>query len=187
MSVKGGASLVCDGYVFNCNNQKRAGRSKHYVCEDRSCAARINKEGWDKVTSEKGEHTCNAPINLIEKLLKWYLYQMVPVSKDVKASDLAVKATTHLSNENLKLIPDCDQLVKYICDKCCDLVPHKKSAMVQRELVLTEELKMFNGDEAFLLHDDGPTAELRDSKTWLCDGTFAVCPRLFTNYGLYIP
>ncbi|KAJ9061432.1 hypothetical protein DSO57_1020922 [Entomophthora muscae] len=53
MSVKGGASLVCNGYVFNCNNQKRAGRSKHYVCEDRSCAAKIHTEGWDKVTSEK--------------------------------------------------------------------------------------------------------------------------------------
>ncbi|KAJ9055578.1 hypothetical protein DSO57_1002456 [Entomophthora muscae] len=199
--VKKGENLVCDGYVFNCNNQKRAGKSKHYVYEDRSCTARINKEGWDKVTSEKEEHTCNAPINLIEKLLKWYLYQTVPVSKDVKAYNLAVKATKHLSNENLKLIPDRNQLVKYICDKRHDLVPHKKSAMVQGDLVLTEELKMFNGDEVFLLHDDGPTAEariicyatqqnlepLRDSETWLCDGTFAVCPRLFTNYGLYIP
>ncbi|KAJ9079959.1 hypothetical protein DSO57_1030176 [Entomophthora muscae] len=66
---------------------------------------------------------------------------MVPVSKDVKASDLSVKATKHLSNENLKLIPDRNQLVKYICDKHHDLFPHKKSAMIQGD-VATEPMRV---------------------------------------------
>lgn len=184
--------MVSGGYIYNCNNQNRGIRSKHYACENRRCPARLNTQGWDTVTKENDNHTCEPPKSLIEKLLKWYILQMIPVSKDMKATHLAVKATRYLSEENLKVVPDRDQLVKFICDKRREMRPLGKSASTIEDLVLKPEQKKDHDDELFLLHDDGPEKEeriicyatkknleqLRANVTWLCDGTFASCPKI---------
>lgn len=123
---------------------------------------------------------------------------MIPVSKDMKATHLAVKATRYLSEENLKVVPDRDQLVKFICDKRREMRPLGKSASTIEDLVLKPEQKKDHNDELFLLHDDGPEKEeriicyatkknleqLRANDTWLCDGTFASCPKIF--YQLWV-
>ncbi|KAJ9059932.1 hypothetical protein DSO57_1036412 [Entomophthora muscae] len=62
MSVKGSPGYVADNYIFNCNNQKWQTKSKHFVCKDKTCGARLNTEGWAQVMLEKGEHTCEPPI-----------------------------------------------------------------------------------------------------------------------------
>ena len=85
MSTKRGPGFVADGYIFNCNNQKRNTKSKNFVCEFKSCPARLNTTGWTKVTKETGVHTCDPPTNLVERLLKWYIVQLLPVFKDMKA------------------------------------------------------------------------------------------------------
>ena len=195
MSTKRGPGFVADGYIFNCNNQKRNTKSKHFVCEFKSCPARLNTTGWTKVTKETGVHTCYPPTNLVERLLKWYIIQMLPVSKDMKATDLVVRATTHLSPTNLKTIPNNEQLIKYISDRRREMHPIAPSAKKLEDLVLDDSLKKLDDGTLFLLEDEDPEDEdqkriicyatkenikqLRASTTWLCDGTFATCPRLF--------
>ncbi|KAJ9087126.1 hypothetical protein DSO57_1036358 [Entomophthora muscae] len=36
ISVKGSSVYIADNYIFHCNNQKGATKSKHFVCEDKS-------------------------------------------------------------------------------------------------------------------------------------------------------
>ncbi|KAJ9069307.1 hypothetical protein DSO57_1019870, partial [Entomophthora muscae] len=92
---KGGPGYGADNYIFNCNNQKRQTKSKHFVCEDKTCGAQLNTKGWER----------------------WYLVQVIPTSSHLRASDLAIKALQHLKPNNLKLVPTQEQLIKFISNK----------------------------------------------------------------------
>ncbi|KAJ9059931.1 hypothetical protein DSO57_1036411 [Entomophthora muscae] len=124
-------------------------------------------------------------------MLKWYLFQVIPTTANLRASDLAIKALQHLKPNNLKLVPTQEQLVKFISNKCIAVnPPPPKASDVLSELTLTHELKQLPSGERFLLHDDRPAAkdhiicysthqnlmELKRASTWLVDGTFATCP-----------
>lgn len=198
MSAKGCASMVHDGYIYNCNNQHRKGNAKHFTCESRGCRARLNTIGWDRVTGTTGEHSCPPTDNLINRLIKWYLYQELSKNTNLSPTNLVVKAKRKLSDENLLMIPEEDSLVKYVCDKKRELFPVTKSASKLSELLLNDSLKVAANGDMFLLHDDGPSVkeriicygtkqnmeQLKQSDKWLCDGTFAVCPKLF--YQLWV-
>ncbi|KAJ9071435.1 hypothetical protein DSO57_1036910 [Entomophthora muscae] len=92
MSVKGGPGYVANNYIFNCNNQKRQTKSKHFVCKDKTCRGWLNTKGWEQVMLEKGEHTFEPPNHLITHMLKWCLVQVIPTTANLCASDLAIKA-----------------------------------------------------------------------------------------------
>ncbi|KAJ9059385.1 hypothetical protein DSO57_1002805 [Entomophthora muscae] len=142
MSVKGGPGYVADNYIFNCNNQKRQTKSKHFVCEDKTCGAWLNTEGWEQVTAEMGEHSCEPPNHLITQMLKWVLVQVIPTSANLCASDLDINALQHLKPKNLKLVPTQEQLVKFISNKCITAnLPPPKASDVLLELTLTHKLK----------------------------------------------
>ncbi|KAJ9054613.1 hypothetical protein DSO57_1012464 [Entomophthora muscae] len=99
MSVKGGPAMVANGYIFSCSNANRGFKSQHYTCKDCSCPVRLNTECWDLVQTIKGKHTCIMPNTTISCLLKWYLVQIMPTSKDLSATQLAVLACKYLMLE----------------------------------------------------------------------------------------
>ncbi|KAJ9057739.1 hypothetical protein DSO57_1019816 [Entomophthora muscae] len=105
MSVKGGSAMVINGYIFSCNNANWGFKSRHYTCEDRSCPVQLNNERWDLVQTIKGEHTYVMPNTTIACLLKWYLMQVMPTSKDLSPTQLAALVCKYLSPTNLKRVP----------------------------------------------------------------------------------
>lgn len=119
---------------------------------------------------------------------------MLPISKDLSATTLAYKATKYLTATNLKRVPTHQQLVKFISDRRHDANPIAQSATHLDNLVLTDALKKTESGKLFLLYDNGVEAKedrmiayatqeniekLGEATTWLCDGTFSTCPRLF--------
>ncbi|KAJ9049092.1 hypothetical protein DSO57_1028187 [Entomophthora muscae] len=161
MSVKGGLAMVANGYIFSCNNANRGFKSRHYTCEDRSCPVRLNTERWDLVQTIKGEHTCIMLNTTISRLLKWYLVQIMPTSKDLSATQLAVLACKYLTPTNLKRVPTHTQLVNFVSDRRQASNPLAKSATNIKDLVLTDALKKTEDGEMFLLHDNGQEVEDR--------------------------
>ncbi|KAJ9055877.1 hypothetical protein DSO57_1038736 [Entomophthora muscae] len=182
--------MVANGYIFSFNKANRGFQSRHYTCEDRSCSVRLNTEHWELVQTIKGEHTCIIPNTTIARLLKWYLVQIMPASKDLSPTQLMVLACKHLSPINLKRVPTHNQLVKFVSDRCQALNPLAKSATTIKELVLTNALKKKEDGEMSLLHDNGQKVgdiimaytttqnleQLNTATTWLWDSTFATCP-----------
>ncbi|KAJ9083553.1 hypothetical protein DSO57_1033690 [Entomophthora muscae] len=139
MSVKDSPGYVADNYIFNCNNQKQQSKSKRFVCEDKTCGAPLNTKGWEQLTAEKGEHTCEPPNQLITTMLKWYLVQVIPISSHLQSSDLAIKALHHLKPNNLKLVQTQDQLVKFISNKRIAAV--RAQSALDSQLVSLEVIK----------------------------------------------
>ena len=90
------------------------------------------------------------------RLLKWYLFQMIPVSSNVKATDLVVKVTQHFTPNNLKLFPTTEKLVKYVSDKRAAINPIPKSAATVQTLILTDDLTKTNKGTKFLWYRDLP-------------------------------
>ncbi|KAJ9049315.1 hypothetical protein DSO57_1025836 [Entomophthora muscae] len=161
MSFKGGPAMVANGYIFSCNNANWGFKSRHYTCEDHSYPVRLNTERWDLVQTIKGEHTCIMPNTIIACLLKWYLVQIMPTSKDLFPTQLAMLACKHLSSTNLKRVPTHNKLVKFVSDRRQALTPLTKSATTIKELILTNALKKTENGEMFLLHDNRQEVEDR--------------------------
>ena len=84
---------------------------------------------------------------------------MLPVSKDMKATDLVVRATTHLPPINLKTIPNNEQLIKYISDRRREMHPIAPSAKKLEDLFLDDSLKKLDDGTLFLLEDEDPEDE----------------------------
>ncbi|KAJ9059230.1 hypothetical protein DSO57_1004544 [Entomophthora muscae] len=153
MSVKSGLAMVANGYIFSCSNANQGFKSRHYTCEDYSCPVRLNTELWGLVQPIKGEHTCIMPNTTIACLLKWYLLQIMPTSKDLSPTQLAVLTYKHLSSTNLKRVPTHTQLVKFVSDRNQASNPLAKSATTIEDLVLSDALKKTKDRDMFLLHD----------------------------------
>ncbi|KAJ9077864.1 hypothetical protein DSO57_1012687 [Entomophthora muscae] len=100
MSRKGGPVMVANGYIFSCNNTNWGFKSQHYTFKDCSCPVRLNTERWDLVKTIKSEHTCIMPNTTIARLLKWYLVQVMPTSKDLSAIQLSVLSWVQYVNSN---------------------------------------------------------------------------------------
>ncbi|KAJ9090469.1 hypothetical protein DSO57_1001927 [Entomophthora muscae] len=155
MSVKGEPAMVANCYIFSCNNTNQGFKSRHYTCEDCSCPVRLNNECWDLVQTIKGEHTCIMPNTTIAHLPKWYLVQVMPTSKDLSPTQLAMLAYNYFSPINLKKVPTHTQLVKLVSDRRQASNPLAKSTTTIEDLVLSNALKKTKNAEMFLLHDNG--------------------------------
>ncbi|KAJ9070618.1 hypothetical protein DSO57_1006033 [Entomophthora muscae] len=155
MSVKGGPAMVANSYIFSCNNTNQGFKSRYYTCENCSCPVRLNTECWDLVQTIEGEHTFIMPNTTISCLLKWYLVQIMPTSKDLSPTQMAVLACKHLSPTNLKRVPTHTQLVKFVSDRHQASNPMAKIATKIKDLIFTDALKKTEDSEMFLLHDNG--------------------------------
>ncbi|KAJ9058749.1 hypothetical protein DSO57_1009087 [Entomophthora muscae] len=136
MSIKGGPTMVVNGYIFSCNNANRGFKSRHYTCEDRYCPVQLNTERWGLVQTIKGKHICIMPHTIIACLLKWYLMQVIPTSKEFSATQLAVLACKYLFPINLKRVPTPNQLVKFVSDRCQASNPLAKSTTNIKDLIV---------------------------------------------------
>ncbi|KAJ9072682.1 hypothetical protein DSO57_1024825 [Entomophthora muscae] len=94
-------------------------------------------------------------------LLKWYLVQVMPTSKDLSPTQLTVLVCKYLSPTNLKRVPTHTQLVKFVSDRCQASNPLANSATTIEDLVLSNPLKKTEDGEMFLLHDNGQEVEDR--------------------------
>ncbi|KAJ9078607.1 hypothetical protein DSO57_1005173 [Entomophthora muscae] len=69
------------------------------------------------------------PNTTIACLLKWYLVQIMPTSKDLSPIQLSVLACNHISPTNLKRVPNYTQLIKSVSDRRQASNPLAKSAI----------------------------------------------------------
>ena len=155
---------------------------------------------WTKFTSKgKHEHTCKEPpSDLVNRLLCWYLTQMIPTMGRNRITDVVVEARKSLPDSNLREVDSKEVLIKYLSQEYLKAHPVAKSAKTVATLVLTEDQKTLPGDIKFLQHDDGPEdperilffacpenlVALSRCDVWLADGTFAICPKMF--YQLWV-
>ncbi|KAJ9048720.1 hypothetical protein DSO57_1031987 [Entomophthora muscae] len=138
MSAKGAPAIVVNGYIFTCKNTNQGFKSHHYTYEDRSCPVQLNTELWDLVQTIKGKHTCIMPNTTIVRLLKCYLVQVMPTSKDLSATQLAVLTCKYLSPTILKRVPTHNQLVNFVSDRRQSSSPLAKSATTIEDLILSD-------------------------------------------------
>ncbi|KAJ9050442.1 hypothetical protein DSO57_1014448 [Entomophthora muscae] len=137
------------------------------------------------------------PNTTISHPLKWYLVQVMPTSKNLFPTQMAMLACKYLFPINLKRVPTHSQLVKFVSDRRQTSNPLAKSATIIKYLVLTDAPKRTEDGEMFLLHDNVQEMEdriiayattqnlepLNPATTWLCDGTFTTCPSVrIINY-----
>ncbi|KAJ9087382.1 hypothetical protein DSO57_1033828 [Entomophthora muscae] len=140
--------------------QRRNQNMANAVIHD-TCLVWLNTECWDLVQIIKGEQTCLMPNTTIAHLLKWYLVQVMPTSKDLSLTQLAMLACKYLSPTNLKKVPTHTQLIKFVSDRRQASSPIANSATNIKSLILTDALKKTEDGEMFLLHDNGKEVEDR--------------------------
>ncbi|KAJ9085719.1 hypothetical protein DSO57_1011188 [Entomophthora muscae] len=134
------------------------------------------------------------PNTTIVCLLKWYLVQIMPTSKDLSPTQLAVLACKHLFSTNLKRVPTHTQLVKFFSDRRQASNSLAKSATTIKDLILSDTFKKTKDGDMFLLYEDGQEVEdsiiayatnqnleqLNTATKWLCNSTFAAKAPMLT-------
>ncbi|KAJ9087127.1 hypothetical protein DSO57_1036359 [Entomophthora muscae] len=109
---------------------------------------------------------------------------VIPISVNLHASDLAIKALQHLKPNNIKLVLTQEHLVNFISNKkIAANPPPPKASEVLSELTLTHELKKLPSGECFLIHNNGPG--FKDQIIF--DGTFATCPWMLYKLWMIFP
>ncbi|KAJ9080861.1 hypothetical protein DSO57_1039586 [Entomophthora muscae] len=195
MTKKGGAGFVRKGYSFSCNNKKKPIHKHNFKCDNVGCPARLTTYGFTHFKSLTIGHDCAKPFDPLYQLIHWFLCQVIPTTKDQTATEVVNNALINLNDTQLATVGGASKLQRYLTDQIYALSTEGVSATSIDQLVLTEEQKLSQHEEIFLLHNDGQHApeqiicfatsqdlhNLLKCKTWLADGTFSTCPKLFSQ------
>ncbi|KAJ9051073.1 hypothetical protein DSO57_1039688 [Entomophthora muscae] len=195
MIKKGGVGFVYKGYSFSCNDKKKSIHQHHFKCNNVVCPARLTTYGFTRFKALTVNHNCAEPFDPLYQLIRCFLCQVIPTTKDQTATEVVNNALLNLNDTQLATVGGASKLQRYFTDQRYVLSTEGVSASSIDQLIITEEQKISHHEERFLLHDDGQHApeciicfsisqdlrKLLKCKTWLADGTFSTCPKLFSQ------
>ncbi|KAJ9067744.1 hypothetical protein DSO57_1039738 [Entomophthora muscae] len=195
MTKKGGASFIYKGYSFSCNDKKKLICQHHFKCDNFGCPARLTTYGFNRFKVLTVNHNCTKPFDPLYQLIRWFLYQVIPTTKDQTATEVVNNVLLNLNDTQLATVGGASKLQRYFTDQRYALSTEGVSASSIDQLIITEEQKLSCHEERFLLHDDDQHAperiicfatsqdlcNLLKCKTWLADGTFSTCSKLFSQ------
>ncbi|KAJ9048334.1 hypothetical protein DSO57_1039736 [Entomophthora muscae] len=195
MTKKGGAGFVYKGYSFSCNDKKKPIHQYHFKCDNVGCPARLTTYGFTRFKALTVNHDCAKPFDPLYQLICWFICQVIPTTKNQTATEVVNNVFLNLNDTQLATVGGASKLQRYFTDQRYALSTEGISASSIDQLIITEEQKLSQHEEIFLLHDDGQHApeciicfatlqdlcNLLNCKTWLADGTFFTCPKLFSQ------
>ena len=172
-------------------------KTHHYKCESK-CGrkARLSTIGFRTFKALTAPHTCVLTHHHIYSLMHWYLRQVAPSTLHLTTTQVVARALLHLNKGHLQEVGPAHLLHRYLNDIRYTMTSEGVSATTMDTLVLTEEQRMdIKNTVKFCLHDDGPThteriiifateqdlLNLLSCDTWLADGTFSSCPKIFNQ------
>ena len=194
INQKNKESLIYEGYVFNCEKEKKDGRKfwkcNQYYAGASKCGKRVHTKG-EEVIAEFSQHNHTTSPAEIEALkARSTIRKRAIESRDAPALIIA-EATAELNPAALAQLPPLDTMKRTIrAERKIELgaPANPKSTL---ELEIPDNYRVTKRGELFLLFDSGPSnkrilmftthsnLDWLSCEMWAADGTFDLLPEIF--------
>ena len=187
--------LVHLGYIFSCNNPNKTLSTHHWRCVTPGCRARVNTLGFSDLRGPPTHpHNHEVPTrHLLNIAFRWYLRRVVRQHIDTPNRVLVAEGFRQVPAVARGLMSSPAAFCRYLSRLKTRLFGTVGQAQLLQSLRIDLHDQFLEDGEYFFLGDNfqegGPRVigfatqrnleTLNNASTWMVDGTFSSCPRLF--------